>query len=94
MGGRTDQPVLSRQIRALENELHARLFVRDSSGTQLTLAGVQRWTTRRYCWPVPTPPGATSPGIDPIRIITSTGDFLTRYMVRIPTIIDVPARSN
>jgi DNA-binding transcriptional LysR family regulator len=39
MGGRTDQPVLSRQIRALENELHARLFVRDSSGTQLTPAG-------------------------------------------------------
>jgi DNA-binding transcriptional LysR family regulator len=35
------QPVLSRQIRALENELHAQLFVRDSSGTQLTPAGVQ-----------------------------------------------------
>ena len=89
MGGRTDQPVLSRQIRALENELHARLFVRDSSGTQLTLAGVQRWTTRRYCWPVPTPPG-----IDPIRIITSTGDFLTRYMISSLTIMGVPARSN
>src|SRR5882762_5772309 len=35
------QPVLSRQIRALEKELHAQLFVRDSSGTQLTPAGVQ-----------------------------------------------------
>ncbi|MGB6764239.1 LysR family transcriptional regulator, partial [Mycobacterium sp.] len=35
------QPVLSRQIRALENELHAQLFVRDSSGTQLTRAGTQ-----------------------------------------------------
>jgi DNA-binding transcriptional LysR family regulator len=35
------QPVLSRQIRALENELHAQLFVRDSSGTQLTPAGLQ-----------------------------------------------------
>ena len=35
------QPVLSRQIRALENELHAQLFVRDSSGTQLTRAGAQ-----------------------------------------------------
>jgi DNA-binding transcriptional LysR family regulator len=35
------QPVLSRQIRALEKELHAQLFVRDSSGTRLTPAGVQ-----------------------------------------------------
>src|ERR1700757_2248004 len=35
------QPVLSRQIRALENELQARLFVRDSSGTKLTPAGLQ-----------------------------------------------------
>jgi len=35
------QPVLSRQIRALEKELHAQLFVRDSSGTQLTPAGAQ-----------------------------------------------------
>jgi DNA-binding transcriptional LysR family regulator len=35
------QPVLSRQIRALEKELHAQLFVRDSSGTQLTRAGAQ-----------------------------------------------------
>ena len=35
------QPVLSRQIRALEKELHAQLFVRDSSGTQLTRAGTQ-----------------------------------------------------
>jgi DNA-binding transcriptional LysR family regulator len=35
------QPVLSRQIRALEKELDARLFVRDSSGTKLTEAGVQ-----------------------------------------------------
>ena len=35
------QPVLSRQIRCMENELHAQLFVRDSSGTQLTRAGTQ-----------------------------------------------------
>src|SRR5712672_3878319 len=35
------QPVLSRQIRALEKELHTQLFVRDSSGTQLSKAGVQ-----------------------------------------------------
>lgn len=35
------QPVLSRQIRALEKELHARLFTRDNTGTQLTEAGCQ-----------------------------------------------------
>ena len=35
------QPVLSRQIRALEKELHAHLFTRDSTGTQLTEAGQQ-----------------------------------------------------
>jgi DNA-binding transcriptional LysR family regulator len=35
------QPVLSRQIRALEKELGAQLFVRDGSGTQLTRAGTQ-----------------------------------------------------
>src|SRR5246127_1980132 len=35
------QPVLSRQIRALEKELQAQLLVRDSSGTQLTEAGGQ-----------------------------------------------------
>ncbi|MGC0421397.1 LysR family transcriptional regulator [Embleya sp. AB8] len=35
------QPVLSRQIRALEDELDAQLFVRDKRSTQLTAAGVQ-----------------------------------------------------
>jgi DNA-binding transcriptional LysR family regulator len=35
------QPVLSRQIRALEKELHAQLLIRDSRGTQLTEAGNQ-----------------------------------------------------
>ena len=35
------QPVLSRQVRALEKELHAQLFTRDSTGTQLTEAGCQ-----------------------------------------------------
>jgi DNA-binding transcriptional LysR family regulator len=35
------QPVLTRQIRALEHEVHAQLFLRDHTGTQLTAAGQQ-----------------------------------------------------
>ena len=57
------QPVLSRQIRALENELHAQLFVRDSSGTQLTPAGVQLLEDASRLLAEATPVGAASCGL-------------------------------
>src|SRR5947209_2954333 len=41
------QPVLSRQIRALEDELKAQLFVRDRRRTELTAAGEQLLTDAR-----------------------------------------------
>jgi DNA-binding transcriptional LysR family regulator len=41
------QPVLSRQIRALEGELKARLFLRDKRGAELTAAGAQLLTDAR-----------------------------------------------
>ncbi|WP_247195723.1 LysR family transcriptional regulator [Streptomyces sp. GESEQ-35] len=42
------QPVLSRQIRALEKDLDATLFVRDSHGVTLTPAGHQLLDDARY----------------------------------------------
>jgi DNA-binding transcriptional LysR family regulator len=42
------QPVLSRQIRSLENELGVRLFSRDSRGTTLTIAGKQLLDDARF----------------------------------------------
>jgi DNA-binding transcriptional LysR family regulator len=42
------QPVLSRQIRSFESELGVRLFVRDSRGTELTIAGKQLLDDARF----------------------------------------------
>ena len=42
------QPVLSRQIRALEDELGAHLFARDSRGTTLTSPGAQLLEDARF----------------------------------------------
>jgi DNA-binding transcriptional LysR family regulator len=42
------QPVLSRQIRSLENELGMQLFERDSRGTELTIAGKQLLEDGRF----------------------------------------------
>ena len=48
------QPVLSRQIRALEDELKAQLFVRDKRATELTRPADSFWLTLGRCWPVRT----------------------------------------
>jgi DNA-binding transcriptional LysR family regulator len=42
------QPVLSRQIRSFESEIGVRLFVRDSRGTELTIAGKQLLDDARF----------------------------------------------
>ena len=54
------QPVLSRQIRALEQELKAGLFVRGPRGTELTAAGQVLLEDARRCCPRPTPRAAGS----------------------------------
>jgi DNA-binding transcriptional LysR family regulator len=42
------QPVLSRQIRSFESDLGVQLFVRDSRGTELTIAGKQLLDDARF----------------------------------------------
>src|SRR5215475_1560567 len=42
------QPVLSRQIRSFESELGVQLFVRNSRGTELTIAGKQLLDDARF----------------------------------------------
>jgi DNA-binding transcriptional LysR family regulator len=51
------QPVLSRQIRALEEELKAQLFARDKRATELTPAGRQLLADAGP----PAPPAARAP---------------------------------
>ena len=48
------QPVLSRQIRVLEEELKAQLFVRDKRVTELTRQAGSFSPTPGRCWPAPT----------------------------------------
>ena len=55
------QPVLSRQIRALEDELKAQLFVRDKRATELTPAAGSCSPTPDRCWPTRTRCGGGSP---------------------------------
>jgi hypothetical protein len=49
------QSVLSRQIRALENELKTQVFVRDKRTTELTRPDASCAPTPNHCWPTPTP---------------------------------------
>ena len=48
------QPVLSRQIRALEHDLGEPLLTRDSHGVALTEPAGSCWPTPARCWPPPT----------------------------------------
>ena len=68
------QPVLSRQIRALEQELKVQLFERDKRATRLTPAGQAAARGRpRRCWRRPTRPGAGSRTSPPASACSRSG---------------------
>ena len=70
------QPVLSRQIRALEDELKAQLFVRDKRATELTRPANSCWLTPGRCWPVRTRCACGSPAPPATRVRSRSGSCL------------------